>query len=69
VSTPTTTALVHLEQQTEEGALAPADLIRLRRMVLVRVPSERSKRNYAKRLNAVSGAARCRSNLIFTGHY
>lgn len=50
---PTTTALVHLEQQTEERALAPADLIELRRMVLVRLPSEHSKRNYAKALNEV----------------
>ena len=44
--------LVHLRQATEE-AFAAADAAELRRMVLISVPSDHSKRNYAKALDKV----------------
>jgi hypothetical protein len=52
MSTPST-ALVHLEQRTAERAFAAAGVAELRRMVLMSVPSEHSKRNYAKALDEV----------------
>jgi integrase len=47
------TALIRLEQGTAERAFAPAGIAELRRMVLMSVPSEHSKRNYAKALDEV----------------
>jgi integrase len=47
------TALVRLEQGTAERTLAAAGLAELRRMVLMSVASEHSKRNYAKALDEV----------------
>jgi hypothetical protein len=50
MSTPTT-ALVHPEQRTVDRAFAAAGVAELRRMVFMSVPSEHSKRNYAKALD------------------
>ena len=49
------TALVRREQPAGDRAVTAAGVAELRRMVLMSVPSEHSKRNYAKP-NSVLGA-------------
>jgi hypothetical protein len=51
------TALIRLEQGTAERAFAPAGIAELRRMVLMSVPSEHSKRNYARHWTRSSPSA------------
>ena len=51
-------ALVHLEQRTAERTFAAVGVAQFRRMVLMSVPSEHSKRNYAQALPATDSALR-----------